>query len=223
MDQDLFTAVDTYISQLFVPPDASLEAARQSAEDAGLPGIHITPSQGKLLYLLALMCGARKILDIGTLVGYSALWMAKALPPDGQVITLEKDATCVKVARENIARAGLSDRIEVRQGEAKTTLAHLNVERNGQFDMVFLDTNDKYAYTTYLTSILPLTRPGTVIVADNTIVRGEVLDSETTNENVRGIQQFNAALAAEPRVAATIVPMVGMKGYDGMAIAVVRG
>jgi caffeoyl-CoA O-methyltransferase len=221
LDTERFAAVDDYINALFAPQDAALEAAVQSLAEAEMPHIHVTPSQGKLLHVLALLCGARSILEIGTLSGYSAIWMARALPPDGRLITLESDAKHASVARQNIARAGIAAQIEVREGIALDVLPRLLEEGAGPFDMVFVDA-DKESYTDYLRWSLRLARPGTLIVADNVIRKGRVLDEAGGDAGLAGIQQFNAALAAEPALSTTIVPTIGAKGYDGLALAIVR-
>jgi caffeoyl-CoA O-methyltransferase len=221
LDTERFAAVDQYIDGLFAPHDDALGAAVQSLSEAEMPHIHVTPNQGKLLHVLALLCGARRILEIGTLSGYSAIWMARALPPDGRLITLEHDAKHASVARQNIARAGLEAQVEVREGVALDLLPRLLDEGAGPFDLIFLDA-DKETYTDYLRWSLRLARPGTLIVADNVIRKGRVLDDAGDDAGLAGIQQFNAALAAEPALTATIVPTIGAKGYDGLALAVVQ-
>lgn len=221
MNEMLFTAVDHYIDALFAPSDEPLEAALRASADAGLPTIHITPNQGKLLHVLALLCNARMILEIGTLGGYSAIWLARALPPGGRLISLEFNPAHAEVARANLARAGLANRVEVRVGRALDLLPQIEAEQADPFDLVFIDA-DKEPYTEYFQWALRLARPGALILADNVIRHGAVLDAAGDNATLAGVQRFNAALAAEPRVAATIMQQVGAKGYDGMAIAVVR-
>ncbi len=221
MDRDLFVAVDQYIDQLFVPEDAALEAARKSAVDAGLPEIQVSRGQGKLLYLLARLCGARRILELGTLGGYSAIWLGRALPPDGRMISLELDPHHADVARASIARAGLDDRVEVLVGRALDSLKQLKERGVEPFDMVFIDA-DKVSYPAYLERTLPLIRPGGLLAADNVVRAGKVLDPDSDDESVRGAATFNAALAAEPRVEAIVLQQVGAKGHDGLAIAVVK-
>lgn len=222
MNQELFSAVDKYISTLFIPQDNTLEAVLHASEAAGLPGVNVSPTQGHMLYVLALLCRARTILEIGTLGGYSAIWMARALPPGGRLITLDKNPTHVRVARENIAQAGLGAIIEVREGESFDILANLEAEQAGPFDMIFLDA-DKEPYPDYLQWSLRLTRPGSLIVADNTIRRGDILDESFTDAGIEAIRRFNAMLAANPNLAATIIQTVGIKGHDGMSLAYVRG
>jgi caffeoyl-CoA O-methyltransferase len=213
-------AVDEYITGLF-PSDPALEMVLQATRAAGMPQINVSPVQGRLLHVLALACGARMILEIGTLAGYSAIWMARALPADGKLITLEADPKHAEVARANIAHAGLADRIEVRLGIALDVLPQLAAERKGPFDLIFIDA-DKTNLTTYFEWAVRLARPGSLIITDNVIRHGEVLDDSSADAGLQGVRRFNEALAADRRVTATIVQMVGIKGYDGMALAVVR-
>jgi len=213
-------AVDEYITGLF-PSDPALEMVLQATRAAGMPQINVSPVQGRLLHVLALTRGARTILEIGTLAGYSAIWMARALPADGKLITLESDPKHAEVARANIARAGLADRIEVRLGVALDVLPQLAAEGKGPFDLIFIDA-DKTNLTTYFEWAVRLARPGSLIIADNVIRHGDVLDDSSADAGLQGVRRFNEALAADRRVTATIVQMVGIKGYDGMALAVVR-
>jgi caffeoyl-CoA O-methyltransferase len=213
-------AVDEYITGLF-PSDPALEMVLQATRAAGMPQINVSPVQGRLLHVLALTCGARMILEIGTLAGYSAIWMARALPADGKLITLESDPKHAEVAQANIARAGLADRIEVRLGVALDVLPQLVAEGKGPFDLIFIDA-DKTNLTTYFEWAVRLARPGSLIITDNVIRHGEVLDESSVDASLQGVRRFNQALAADRRVTATIVQMVGSKGYDGMALAVVR-
>ncbi len=213
-------AVDEYITGLF-PSDPALEMVLQATRAAGMPQINVSPVQGRLLHVLALTCGARTILEIGTLAGYSAIWMARALPADGKLITLEADPKHAEVARANIARAGLADRIEVRLGIALDVLPQLAAERKGPFDLIFIDA-DKTNLTTYFDWAVRLARPGSLIIADNVIRHGDVLDDSSADASLQGVRRFNEALSTDRRVTATIVQMVGIKGYDGMALAVVR-
>lgn len=222
MTQTHWTAVDNYISDLLVRPDPVLEAALESSRAAGLPAINVSPPQGKLLHLLARTQGARTILEIGTLGGYSTIWLARALPKDGRLITLEADPKHAEVARANIARAGLSDVVDVRVGRALETLADLLAEKRGPFDLVFIDA-DKTGYPAYFVWALKLSHRGTMIIADNVVRQGAVADPASADPNVQGVRQFNALLAAESRVSATVIQTVGSKGYDGFAIAVVNG
>ncbi|GAB4210417.1 MAG: O-methyltransferase [Roseiflexaceae bacterium] len=222
MNQELFSAVDEYFQGLFVPPDPALDGALQASAAAGLPPIQVAPSQGKLLHLLARMLGARQILEIGTLGGYSTIWLARALPQNGRLITLELDPHHAEVARANLERAGLGQRTEVRVGPARESLAQLQAEGGGPFDLVFIDA-DKQSYPEYLDWSLRLTRLGGVIIADNVVRAGEVLDARSESEVIRGVRRFNSVLSSDPRVSATALQMVGLKGYDGMVIAMVTG
>ncbi len=221
--QELWTAVDAYIDGLLFAGDDVMASALEASTKAGLPPISVTPSQGKLLCLLAQMSGARNILEIGTLGGYSTLWLARALPPDGRILTLEFSAKHAEVARANFARAGFAEKIEVREGAALDTLPQIAAEGRGPFDFIFLDAN-KDGYPDYLAWALRLARVGTVIVADNVVRDGEILQPKTKDAAVQGAQHFNAMLAAEscsdnPRLSSTILQTVGCKGYDGFALA----
>jgi predicted O-methyltransferase YrrM len=220
MTPDQWTAVDQYLTDLFVPPDPALAAALDSSAAAGLPAIHVAPNQGKLLHLLARVQGARSILEIGTLGGYSTIWLARALPPGGRLVTLESDPTHAGVARANLARAGVADVVELRLGPALETLPRLAAEGRGPFDFIFIDA-DKPGYPDYLAWALKLSRRGSLIIADNVVRKGAVADPATTDPLVQGVRRFNELLAAEPRVSATAVQTVGSKGYDGFAIALV--
>ena len=222
MSHELWTAVDRYISEQLIPADAALGNALATSAAAGLPEIQVSAAQGKLLHLLAQAIGARCILEIGTLGGYSTIWLARALPPGGRVVTLEAEATHADVARANFARAGLADRIDLRIGPALDTLPRLVEASRGPFDLIFIDAY-KPEYADYLTWSLQLSRPGTLIIADNIVRDGAVADASSQDVNVQGVRRFNERLAAEPRVSATIVQTVGSKGYDGFAMAVVMG
>jgi caffeoyl-CoA O-methyltransferase len=220
MAQDQWTAVDDYINDLFVPPDPALEAALQSTIDADLPRINVAPNQGKLLHILARSHGATKILEIGTLAGYSTIWLARSLPAHGKLITLEANPKHAEVARANLDRAGLSNTVEVRLGPALETLPQLATEGHAPFDLVFIDA-DKANTAEYFAWALKLTRRGSLIITDNVVRQGGVIDANSEDGNIQGIRRFNAALSLEPRVSATIVQTVGSKGYDGLAIALV--
>ncbi|MDW8299701.1 MAG: O-methyltransferase [Anaerolineae bacterium] len=217
MPDALWAAVDSYLADLYLPHDPILDHVLKNSEAHGLPAINVSPLHGKLLMLLAQLCGARTILEIGTLGGYSALWLARALPPDGKLITLELSPTHAQVARANIAYAGLQERVEVRIGAALESLAQLAAEGR-VFDMVFIDA-DKPNNPHYLSWALRLTRRGSLIVVDNVIRKGEVLSAESADPSVQGTRQFHALLAAEPRLQATVIQTVSGKGYDGLAIA----
>jgi caffeoyl-CoA O-methyltransferase len=221
MDQKKFEAVDKYISDLFIPPDESLAAAEQSHRLENIPQINVSPNLGKLLYLFARLSKAKKILEVGTLAGYSTIWMAKALPEGGRLISLEIDAKHAEIARKNIDRAGLSSKVEIREGKAIDLLPKLVDEKAGPFDMIFIDA-DKPPYTEYFELSLKLSRSGTLIIADNVIRDGKVLDQNQEDPMVKGAQRFNKALAANRNVSATILQTIGLKEYDGMAIAIVE-
>jgi predicted O-methyltransferase YrrM len=220
MSQDQWTAVDRYITELFIPADPALDAALQDQAAAGLPPINVTPPQGALLQLLARAQGARAILEIGTLGGYSTIWLARALPPGGRLITLEADPQHAAVARANLARAGLAAVVEVRLGPALETLPALAAAGAGPFDLVFIDA-DKPNTAAYFAWALRLTRRGSLILTDNVVRDGAVVDAASADANVQGIRAFLAAQAAEPRVTATVLQTVGSKGYDGLAFALV--
>ncbi|HTY87002.1 MAG TPA: O-methyltransferase [Candidatus Acidoferrum sp.] len=220
MNLEHWTAVDRYLTDLFAPADAILEAALQASAAAGLPPIQVAPNQGKLLQLLAQLQGARRILEIGTLGGYSTIWLARALPPGGHLITLESEPKHAEVARKNIARAGLADRVELRLALALDTLRQLVAEKRGPFDFIFIDA-DKPGYADYFNWALKLSRRGTCIVADNVIRDGKVIDPSPADPLVQGVRRFHERVAAEPRVTATALQTVGSKGYDGFTIALV--
>ena len=221
MTQDVWTAVDKYITGLLVPSDTALEAALQASSAAGLPRIQVSPAQGKLLHLLARACNARQILEIGTLGGYSTIWLARALPAGGRVITLEADPKHAEVARANFALAGLAGMIELRLGPALESLPKLAAEGRGPFDLIFIDA-DKANMREYFEWALKLSRAGSVILADNVIRNGAVLDAASGDANIQGVRRFNERLAAEKRVSATEIQTVGSKGYDGFALIVVK-
>ncbi len=220
MSQDQWTAVDRYINSLIIPSDPELDAVLEASLAAGLPPISVTPAQGKLLHLLARIQGARRILEIGTLAGYSTIWLARALPANGCVITLESDPGHAEIARANIARAGLADRVDVRLGAALDTLPRLAKEAEGPFDLTFIDA-DRQNLPAYFEWALKLSRRGSVILVDNVVRKGGVVDSASTDPNIIGVRRFGERLAAEKRVSATMVQTVGAKGYDGFAIALV--
>ncbi|HMD43852.1 MAG TPA: O-methyltransferase [Candidatus Acidoferrum sp.] len=221
MAQELWTAVDTYIKEKMVPEDAVLKEALNNASDAGLPVIAVSPTQGKLLHLLARMCGARKILEIGTLGGYSTIWLARALPARGKIITLELDPNHARVARKNFELAGYSSVIELRLGSALELLPKLAAEAVGPFDLIFIDA-DKGNIPFYFEWALKLSHPGTAIVVDNIIRDGHVIDAKNEDPNIKGVRRFNDLLEGESRVSATEIQTVGEKGYDGFALLVVN-
>jgi len=218
MSKKKWTAVDHYIDSTLAPSDAALDAALESAKAAGLPQISVTASQGKLLYLLAKAQGAKRILEIGTLGGYSTIWMARALTEGGKLVTVEADPKHAQVALENIARAGLADAVELRQGKALDILP----EVEGPFDLIFIDA-DKRNNARYFEWALKLSRKGTLIIVDNVVREGEILDVDSTDPDIRGTRELFEMIAAEPRVIATAQQTVGSKGHDGFAIALVTG
>lgn len=221
MNPSLFAQVDAYIADLVGRHDEALDAALAASEAAGLPPIAVSPNQGKLLQVLARACRARRILEIGTLGGYSTIWLARALPPDGKLVTLEFEPKHADVARANFERAGLAGQIDLRLGKALDVLPQLEAEGAGPFDFVFIDA-DKPPYPEYFAWALRLSRPGTLIVADNVIRGGRVLDPGSADENVPGVRRLNALLADNPAVTATILQTVGAKEHDGMVLAVVN-
>jgi predicted O-methyltransferase YrrM len=220
MSQEKWAEVERYITDTLIHPDSALAAALQSSAKAGLPKINVSPPEGMFLMLIARMKRARRILEIGTLGGYSTIWLARALPLDGTLTTLEIDAKHAKVAAANIRRAGLSRMVEIRQGPALETLPKLQAEGNGPFDLFFIDA-DKPSNPEYFAWALRLSRPGSVIIVDNVVREGAVVDSKSSDPNVRGVRRLNETIAAEPRVIATAIQTVGSKGYDGFAIAMV--
>lgn len=221
MTEQTWDAVDRYLSDTLVPADPALDQALADSGAAGLPEIAVAPNQGRMLELLARMSGARRILEIGTLGGYSTIWLGRALPADGHLVTLEYDPKHAEVARRNIARAGLAERVEVRVGAALDTLPELVAEGAGPFDLVFIDA-DKDNYPGYLDWSLKLSRPGTVIVGDNVVRNGAVTDPDSPDARVRGVRAFLDKVSADPRLDATAVQTVGVKGYDGFALAIVN-
>jgi len=221
-EQERWTAVDRYLAEKLVPADPVLDAALAANAAAGLPAIDVAPNQGKFLHLLALTRGARRILEIGTLGGYSTIWLARALPKGGRLVSLELDPKHAKVARGNLERAGLGGVVEIRVGPAMESLAKLYEEGAGPFDMVFIDA-DKESYPGYLEWAVKLAAVGTLIVADNVVRDGAVADADTTDPLVQGVRAMFERTAAEPRLSGTAVQTVGSKGYDGFAMAVVVG
>lgn len=220
MIQEQWSAVDRYFTDLLVPSDTALDAALDTSAAAGLPPHNVSPNQGKLLLLLAQLQGARTILEIGTLGGYSTIWLARALPPDGRLITLEADPKHAQVALANIARAGLAEIVELRLGRALSTLEQLATEGSGPFDLIFIDA-DKPSNPDYLAWALKLCRRGSLIIADNVVRDGEVVNAASEDPSVQGVRRFNELLATERRVSATAIQTVGSKGYDGFALALV--
>jgi predicted O-methyltransferase YrrM len=220
MNHEQWAAVDRYITETLVRPDATMDAVLRVSAAAGLPPHNVSPNQGKLLQLLARIQGARSILEIGTLGGYSTIWLARALPAGGHLITLEANSKHAGVARANFARAGLADTVELRVGRALDTLPQLAAEGCGPFDVVFIDA-DKQNNPEYFAWALELSRCGSLIIVDNVVRNGAVVDPASEDPGVRGVRRLNERLAAEPRVSAVAVQIVGSKGYDGMAIVLV--
>ena len=221
MNPEQWIEVDRYITDALVPADPVLDEALKASTDAGLPAINVSPAQGKFLHLLARIHGAKTILEIGTLGGYSTIWLARALPAGGNVITLELDPKHAAVARANFVRAGLAGMIELREGKALDTLPQLETEKRGPFDLIFIDA-DKVSIPEYFTWALKLSRRGGVIIVDNVVRKGAVTDAANTDPSVQGVRRLNQMLAKETRVSATTLQTVGVKGYDGFTLAVVN-
>ena len=217
---DRWQAVDDYLVDLFELEDDALRAAVAATAAAGMPQIQVSATLGRFLNIQARAMGARRILEIGTLAGYSSIWLARALPSDGRLVTLELEQRHAEVARANLARAGVESLVEVRVGPALASLAALVADGTEPFDMVFIDA-DKETYPDYLEWSLRLSRPGTLIVADNVVRGGAIIDAASSDSRVQGIRRFNEALARDSRVDATILQTVGVKGYDGICLAVV--
>ena len=221
MDPTTFENVDHYISRLLAPQDRVLTDTLKSLEDHDISNISISAAQGKFLQVLALLCRATKILEIGTLGGYSAIWLARILPAHGRLVTIEADERHAGIARKNIEKAGLQSKIDIRIGKALDLLPKIEEEKIGPFDMIFIDA-DKPPYVEYFQWALRLSRPGTLIVADNVVRNGDILDPHSTDEKVQGAQRFNRMLSECSGVTAAILQTVGAKEYDGMALAVVN-
>ena len=221
MNERGWDAVDQYFSSTLGADDPVLEEALARSRQAGLPAIQVSPNQGRLLWLLARAIGARTVLEIGTLGGYSAIWLGRALPPVGHLVTLEANPRHAEVARTNLAGAGLRAMAEVLQGDAVESLRRLQAQGATPFDLIFIDAN-KDAYDTYLELSLTLSHPGTVLVADNVVRGGEVTDAETADPDVQGVRRFTTLLGSLPNVEATAIQTVGVKGYDGFVVALVN-
>ncbi len=220
MSQDTWTAVDSYLNELLLPSDPGLDAALAASVAAGLPEIQVTPTQGKLLHLLARMQGAHAVLEIGTLGGYSTIWLGRALPRGGRLVTLELEPKHAEVARGNLARAGLADLVDLRVGPALDLLPQLAAEGRAPFDLIFIDA-DKVNTPAYFRWALKLSRRGTLIIIDNVVRKGAVADATSDDPAIQGVRQTLELLATEPRVSATAIQTVGSKGYDGFALALV--
>lgn len=222
MDQDLFSAVDRYLADKLIADDRPARDALKANAEARLPSIDVSPTQGKLLHLLARMSGAKRILEVGTLGGYSTIWLARALPSDGVLVTLELNPKHAEIAAANIRRAGLSHLVDLRVGPALESLARLHTERAMPFDFIFLDA-DKPNNPVYLEWAVRLSRPGTVIVGDNVIREGAIIDPSDADPNVVGTRIFLEKLGGHPLLDATAIQTVGSKGHDGFALAIVKG
>jgi len=218
--QDLWTEVDRYFCNLLVPSDEKLDRALAANRQAGLPAIDVSPLQGKFLDLLVRVSGARRILEIGLLGGYSTICMARALPEGGRIVSLEVNQRHAEVARANLLHAGVLDRVDLRLGRALDTLPTLEASGAGPFDLIFIDA-DKPSNADYLAWALKLSRPGTLIVTDNVVRDGKVVQEKSAEADVQGVRRFTEMMAAEPRLSATVLQTVGVKGYDGFALAVV--
>jgi predicted O-methyltransferase YrrM len=222
MSYELWTAVDHYFEGKLVPADPVLDEALASTRAAGLPSIQVSATQGKLLHLLARVRGARRILEVGTLGGYSAIWLARALPADGHLVTLEVSPAHAAVATANVARAGLAGLVDIRVGAALDTLPKLAAEAGEPFDLVFIDA-DKVNNPKYFTWALKLTKPGSLIIVDNVVRHGQVANPDSDDPSILGTRELHDLIAAEPRVDATTIQTVGTKGYDGFTLALVVG
>ena len=221
ISQQLFESVDQYIEDLFDEEDNVLKIAQDTMTDTTMPGANVSANQGKFLLLLAKLNNAKKILEIGTLGGYSTIWLGRSLPADGELITLELDQQNADIAQQNITTAGLDAVVEIKVGKALDILPEIEAEGLGPFDMIFIDA-DKPPYTEYFEWAIKLSRPGTLIIADNVVREGKILEPDNTDEKVKGVQRFNKMLAESKLVTATIIQTVGSKYHDGMAIAIVN-
>jgi predicted O-methyltransferase YrrM len=220
MSQELWTAVDQYINNIAIGGDPALEAASEAAVAARLPPISVTPAHGKLLHLMARAQGARRILEIGTLAGYSTIWLARAIPAGGRVVTLEANPMHADIARANLTRAGVADRVDIRLGKALETLPRLAEEKQGPFDFAFIDA-DRTNLTEYFDWAVRLAHAGSVIIVDNVVRKGGVIDASSEDANIKGVRRFAERLSSDSRVTATMVQTVSAKGYDGFAMALV--
>jgi predicted O-methyltransferase YrrM len=220
LDRELAERVDRYIEDLFVPRDPALAQGLAEADQAGLPAIQVSANEGKLLCLIAKMVRAERVLEIGTLGGFSTTWLARALPANGKVVTLEIDSRHADIARKNVDRAGIGGRVEIRVGRATELLSHMIAERDAPFDLVFIDA-DKESYCEYLELGLRLTHPGSVILADNVIRGGRVLEASPADSRVVGVKQYNEAIARHPRLDSIVLPIV-RNNLDGLSISIVR-
>jgi predicted O-methyltransferase YrrM len=220
MSEEQWAAVDDYLVSELLPPDDALDRALAASAAEGLPSIQVSPAQGRLLEILARAQRARSILEIGTLGGYSTMWLARALPPGGRLITLELDAHHADVARRNIARAGLEQVVQIRVGPALDSLRALAAERREPFDFIFIDA-DKASSDIYFKAILPMSHPGTVVIVDNVVRDGKVADAKSEDEDIQGIRRMTEWLATQPTISATAIQTVGGKSYDGFLMAII--
>jgi predicted O-methyltransferase YrrM len=221
MNPETWKNVDQYLAALFIPDDPVMAAALAASAAGGLPPIHVSPLQGRMLQLLAQVQGAQRILEVGTLGGFSTLWLARALGPAGRIVTLELDPKHAEVARGTFRRAGLEGRIELRLGAAKDSLAAMVAAGEAPFDFIFIDA-DKASIPDYYRSALQLSRPGSVIITDNVIRKGAVIDAGSEDPSVQGVRRFNEIVAGDARVTSTTIQTVGEKGYDGFTLTVVN-
>ncbi len=219
-NDQLMRHIDQYIEHLFVPRDAALSQGLKDAQAAGLPSINVSANEGKLLYLIVKMAKAKRVLEIGTLGGFSTTWLARALPANGQVITLELDQKHAGVARKNLDRAGVGDRVEIRVGRAIESLRKMIASGEASFDVIFIDA-DKPSYLDYLNLALQLSQPGTIILADNTIRNGRVLEANPPDENARSARAYNDAIASNPRLDSIVLPII-RETIDGLSISIVK-
>ena len=221
MTKELWTAVDNYIVATLLPDDPILDEAVRASDEAGLPSIQVSPPQGRFMFILARVQGARRILEIGTLGGYSTIWLGRALPTDGKLITMEIDAKHAEVARANIDRAGLADKVTVRNGDAHDLLPDLERQIDAPFDLTFIDA-DKASIPFYFESALRMSRPGSLILVDNVVRDGAVIEADSADASIQGVRKLNEMMSANARITATVIQTVGVKGYDGLAIALVN-
>ncbi|NLY33484.1 MAG: O-methyltransferase [Alcaligenaceae bacterium] len=219
--EECYKQVDDYFNQLFLKEDVIPEKVLEHCKKNNIPAINVAPNQGKLLHMLVSMNGARRVLEIGTLGAYSTVWMGLALPDDGRLVTLDFDENYIKIARESLSIAGLQDKVEIRQGVAADTLAQMVQEQQAPFDFIFIDA-DKENNPVYLEYALKLSRPGTVIVADNVVRQAKILDDSGKADNIRGLRRFFDDMVGNPRLTVTAFQTLGSKGWDGLAIAIVK-
>jgi predicted O-methyltransferase YrrM len=221
VDQELWSAVDSYIVDTLLKEDDALESALRASDEAGLPSIQVSAPQGKFMYLLAKVHGAKRILEVGTLGGYSTIWLARALPAGGKLVTMEIDPKHAEVAKANVERAGVGDKVEVLTGNARELLPELEKRNDAPFDLTFIDA-DKASIPFYFGSALRMSRPGSLILVDNVVREGAVIHADSEDASVQGVRKLNEMLAANSAVEATVLQTVGVKGYDGLAIALVN-